>query len=187
MECKRSIQTEIRVSADGKYIEGIASRFGSYYHVPQEDCYETVKPYAFQRSLASGRDITVNYDHDKHSVLGSTELGTAKVWVDEEGLKYRVKFDAEDPDHQRVRAKINSGLIKGSSFVFHPIKRRYSRSQQGVLQTIEEAELLDLGPVILPCDPTSVAYVRSINTDPEYLLWLESEKRIRKFKESCNI
>lgn len=174
----RSIQTEIRLSEDGNYIEGIGSLFNNVYFVPKEGFHETVRSTAFTRSLSTGRNIEVRYNHDKNHVLASTDLGSAKVWVDQEGLKYRVKYNPADPDHQKVRAKIDSGIIKGSSFTFVPKKVTFSKDNNRHLANIEDCDLYEVGPVNDPCNPESTVKVRSAITD-QYEMWLQTEKRIQ--------
>lgn len=179
----RSIETQVRLSEDGQHIEGIGSIFNNVYFVPQEGFHETVKPTAFNRSLSTGRNIEVRYNHDRNHILASTELGSAKVWVDANGLNYRVKFNAADPDHQKVKAKIDSGIIKGSSFTFVPKKVSFSKdAEQRHIANLEDCDLYEVGPVNDPCNPQATASVRSAEIQQQYNNWIETQKRLEQFE-----
>jgi len=178
----RMIETKVRLSEDGQHIEGVGSLFNSVYFVPQEGMYETVRATAFNRSLSTGRNIEVRYNHDKNHILASTELGSAKVWVDSNGLNYRVRFNPADPDHQKVKAKIDSGIIKGSSFTFVPQKISFSKdAQHRHIANIEDCDLYEVGPVNEGCNPLATAFVRSVDSEiqSQYKLWIETEKRFQ--------
>ena len=100
---------------------------GQVDFVPQDGFYETIGRDAFNQSLTKQQQIESRYNHSADHVLGRTDLGSLQVWTDEKGLRYRVRFNPDDPDHQKVKAKIASGLIKGSSFSFFPKKVRFDK------------------------------------------------------------
>lgn len=182
----RSIETQVRLSEDGSHIEGIGSIFNNVYFVPQEGFHETVKATAFNRSLSTGRNIEVRYNHDKNHILASTELGSAKVWVDANGLNYRVKFNAADPDHQKVKAKIDSGIIKGSSFTFVPKKVSFSKDADNRhIANLEDCDLYELGPCNDPCSLATTATVRANDSEvqKQYKLWQETQERLANFEK----
>lgn len=186
-------QTRFFESADSHYIEGYATIFDNVYHVPQDGWHETVTRSAFDKSIASGQVIESQYNHSADHVLGRSDLGTVQVWNDGKGIKYRVKFNPDDPDHQKVKAKIESGLIGGSSMAFAPTKYRFIRSDDNkdVLE-ISEGMLVECGPVNNPCNPEATTSVRNTSGEKsqlqsEYKNWKRTQELISDFENSTAI
>lgn len=64
-------------------------------------------------------DVEGVFNHNSDCLLGHTRSGTLTLERSQDGgLNYRIAYDAQDPDHQRVMRKIERGDVVGSSFVF---------------------------------------------------------------------
>lgn len=79
---------------------------------------EVIAPGAFSRALERGNTIKLLYDHDSAAALASTDNGTLEIREDEVGLHVWARVDMEDPDVQRVAAKLRSGVVDQMSFAF---------------------------------------------------------------------
>jgi HK97 family phage prohead protease len=79
---------------------------------------EVIAPGAFARALERGETIKLLYDHDTAAVLASTDNGTLELREDEIGLHMWARVDMDDPDVQRVSAKLRSGIVDQMSFAF---------------------------------------------------------------------
>lgn len=77
---------------------------------------EIIEPSAFNRTLNSGRDVALLWQHDPTQLpLASTAAGTMRLSTDAIGL--RVEADLPDNEHGRpVRDAIARGDVRGMSF-----------------------------------------------------------------------
>lgn len=101
--------------ASGRTLTGYAAVFGQETRIG--GFTERIKPGAFSKSLASGRDILALLDHRADALLGRTASGTLKLTEDAKGLR----FDLELPDTQAGRdlvALAERGDLGGMSFGF---------------------------------------------------------------------
>lgn len=190
---KRSVGTiEIRSNDDGTPIEfsGYAAKFynpadtGTEFQLGSR-MFERIASTAF--STYKTDDIRGLFNHDSNIVLGRTTAGTMFVDVDGVGLRYRIPFDTNDPDHQRVAAKLKRGDVTGSSFQFAV---RSSGSQWSTeirngekveIRTLTDVELFDVGPVTFPAYSSATSGVRTkCKDDPA---WLEYQQRMEEEKE----
>jgi hypothetical protein len=147
--------TVIETSGDDQYIAGYASVFFDGSDESQRydgslGLYERIAPTAFDRSIRDKHKVEARYNHSADHLLGRTDLNTVTLATDARGLRYRVRFDASDPDHQKVAAKINSGLIEGSSFMASPTKWVLSKHEDDTVVTYTDLDLIDVGPVNHP-------------------------------------
>lgn len=187
MELRYTTEHQTRFAEENgeHFIEGYASLFDTVYFVPQEGFHERMDQRAFDRTLAKGGVIEARYNHSKDHPLGRTDLGTLKVWRDDKGLRYRIKYDPADPDHQKVKAKIASGLIKGSSFRFVPKDVKWERSEGKYVARIMDCEVEEVGPVNNPCSPSATVSYRSQDEVPsmadQFKLWQETQERLKLF------
>ena len=174
------------MTSDGHFIEGYATTFDNVYYVAQDQWHERVRSQAFDKSIVSGQPVESRYNHSPDHVLGRSDLGTVQIWKDENGIRYRTKYNPADPDHQKVKAKIESGLIRGSSVAMYPHKVRWSNEGGKHILNIEEATLAECGPVNNPCNIEAVATVRSesdkesIDLQQSYKDWLYSQNEFEK-------
>lgn len=167
------------------YITGYSARFyngdpGTEYHL-FGNAFERFDPLAF--NLSQEDPIECRWNHDANHVLGSTENGTLALEVDSQGLLYQQRFNPEDPDHQKVRAKIQSRLCKGSSIGFWITRAGWTKEKDKDVFIVKEALIRDVGPVQNPAYKSATASFRSTSDDLEkirksYEVW----KRISAFK-----
>src|ERR1041385_7219882 len=78
---------------------------------------EQIAPGAFDAAIKSD-DVRALFNHDPNYVLGRTTNGTLALSADQRGLRYDVPLNMDDPDAQRVGAKIKRGDVDGWSFGF---------------------------------------------------------------------
>lgn len=132
------------------------------------DLVERILPGAFDAFLASDADCTCSPDHDDRLLLGRRSSGRLMVSADDRGLRYSVPYDADDPDHQRVAAKIRRGDITGSSLRFYALEERWLRDDASglIIRELLKADVTQLGPVTDPAYRGTTAEVRSDGGGP---------------------
>lgn len=179
-----TLQTRLVEHSGNQWIEGYATVFETPYYVPQEGFTETINRNAFTGSIASGKPIESRYNHDRNHILGRTDLGTMQVWIDTQGVRYRVKFNVDDPDHLKVKAKLESGLIQGSSMTFLPKRHQFKAVGNTYVCEIIEADLYEAGPVNDPCNLAATAAVRDSSSkshlSDEFQRFLKTQKLLQK-------
>ena len=148
--------------------EGRAVGYGALFNsetVIGNEFREVIRPGTFDRYLAKAPDIAICFNHDPSRLIGTTKSGTATVTIDDRGVKYDAELDPSDPDAVALRAKLQRGKVRGSSFTFRVTrdgqKWHAPTSRGGLpLREIVQAELYELGPVTFPAYPTTSAAVR---------------------------
>ena len=136
---------------DGPAIVGYAAVWNRYSQ-NLGGFVEQLDPEVFTRQMDAD-DQVASYDHEYASLLGRRSAGTLHVETDNVGLRYVIPVDMNDPDHQRVVAKINRGDLLGSSFtaIPDPDGCEWDYTEQGMLLcTMRSARLLEVGPVVFP-------------------------------------
>ena len=101
--------------ASGRTLTGYAAVFGQETRIG--GFTERIRPGAFSKSLASGRDILALLDHRADALLGRTKSGTLKLYEDDKGLAFELRL----PDTQAGRdlvALAERGDVGGMSFGF---------------------------------------------------------------------
>lgn len=113
-------------------------------------------------------DVIGVFNHDPDQLLGRTRNNTLELTRTEDGgLAYRIPYDPQDPDHQRVMRKIERGDVDGSSFLFHAKNDEWAEEKDeagGSLYTrnvLEIDVLYDVCPVTNPAYPDATAAKRS--------------------------
>lgn len=127
---------------------------------------EVILPGAFADSIAND-DVPAQFNHDPNYVLGRTANGTVRLSEDRKGLKYEVDLNADDPDAQRVGAKVARGDVRGSSFAFSVEDddgEEWVRDDPAKLplRKIKRAKLYDVAPVTSPAYETTSVSARSL-------------------------
>jgi len=124
---------------------------------------EVIAPGAFNRTVQNQKDILVTVNHDVNSLLGRTGAGTARVSVDEIGVRYEV--DLPDTVAGRDAEVLASrGDLFGSSFTFSVTKDgdSWEKDEDGRrLRTLNEVKLYELGPVVSPAYLDTTVALRS--------------------------
>lgn len=148
---------EMRTRDDGgETIEGYAAVYNRYSS-NLGGFVEQIRPWAFDDSMQRADQIA-SYNHDYAAMLGRRSADTLELDSDSLGLRYAIDYDAEDPDHRRVRSKIRRGELRGSSFTFSyvPDGETWSYTDQGMLLcTVERAALHEVAPVVWPAYPVT--------------------------------
>ncbi len=164
---KRCLDLEMRFTDDR--IGGYASVF--YDGTPEteyrisENIYERVAPTAFDRLIHGNDDVLASFNHDFNTLLGRRSANTLDLSVDKKGLYWSVPYDSEDPDHVRIRRKIQKGELRGCSFAFRTIKDDWKFEGNKRIRTLLDVEVSELGPVLTPAYKGALVASRSDNAD----------------------
>jgi len=94
-------------------------------------------------------EVLASYDHDYAQLLGRYP-DTLKLDLTSRGLLYKIKFNANDPDHQKVKAKIEGGYLKGSSLTFYTKYVNFSEGKNYDTAEYQVVSLEEVGPVANP-------------------------------------
>lgn len=158
---RRSLTSE--VAAVGRILRGLIP-----YNAPAQifergkRFTEVIRPGAFARALAGGRDVVATFNHNPDRLLGRTASGTLKLTDSPAGLVYEVELPESAAE---VRELLARGDLRGSSFTAYPLAdggQRWTRD----LRELVGLEMIELGPVVNPAYPTSAAEVRSGEAEP---------------------
>lgn len=151
----------------GSVIKGLSAVFyregdaGTEYWL-WNDMVERIMPGAFDRAIKEAHDARGLFNHDSSQLLGRVSSGTLSLSVTAEGLAYEIQSDPNDPDHQRVGAKIDRGDVTGSSFAFIIASQTWSEVKRGdgswlYIRSIYDVDLFDVGPVTWPAYEATTA------------------------------
>lgn len=167
--------------------QGRAGGYAARFNSPSQDLggfIEVIKPGAFSRSLASGANVRALYDHDRKSLLGSTQAKTLTLREDQDGLSFELDLPATTVGRD-VAVLIERGDVAGCSFGFLVNKDVWLQRDGQLTRELIEVDLVE---ITLTADPayldTSVAMrsaeaaKASITTTGlrNGLLWLETCK-----------
>ena len=160
-------ETRIETSHGGRTISGYAAVYwraddpGTQF-VLGPKAIERITPGAFDRAISEHQDVRALMNHDPDNLLGRTSSGTLKLTVNKRGLRYEIPYDEHDPDHQRVKRKLEKGDISGSSFAFVPTSDRFEVEGDDVeVRYIDDLDLYDVGPETYPAYHSATSGVRS--------------------------
>lgn len=141
-----------------KCLVGYAATFGN----PSQDLggyVEVLAPGCFGNSLASG-DIRAFYNHCYEHLLGRTKSGTLRLVEDATGLSFEIDMPETGLGHD-VYELVRRGDIDGVSFGFFSIRDEWS--EDGLTNTILEAELIEISPVVFPAYLSTSVEARSLD------------------------
>lgn len=79
---------------------------------------EVIKRGAFTDALAAPDEVRFVLGHDMDTVMARTSNGTLELVEDEVGLRMWARIALDDPDAQRLDAKLRSGAMSQMSFAF---------------------------------------------------------------------
>jgi HK97 family phage prohead protease len=150
-----------------------------------EDIVERIRPGAFDRAIVERHDARGLFNHDPDNLLGRVSSGTCRLSVDAIGMKYEIAVDLNDPDHQRVVAKIRRGDLTGSSFAFQPIKVTWEEKDGQSIRWLDDIQLFDVGPVTYPAYGASSTGLRDEALEAiedERTKWPALQLRLRQLK-----
>jgi len=160
------LETEFRA---GKEIAGYAAVY--YDGTPRTEyrlgpeIIERVHSGAFDGVLKSQEDVFALYHHREEMILGRRSSGTLQLLSNVQGLAYVVPYDASDPTHQTVAARIKRGDVRGSSVTWRIPSDGQSferRSDGMIVRNIHRAAVvIDVGPTHSPAYSGTSAEMRS--------------------------
>jgi uncharacterized protein len=163
-----SIKVETREDGS-RMIAGYAAVFhraddpGTQYQL-SSDLVERIAPTAFARAITDKHDARALFNHDPNMLLGRAGAGTLRLTTDGTGLRYEIDL----PDTQvgrDVAASVQRGDLTGSSFAFQVVKQSFQRGDKMHTRTIEDVNLLDVGPVTYPAYQSTTTGLRSDECD----------------------
>jgi len=166
-------------------VEGYAAIFNSTTNLGQFD--ERIAPGAFDDVLND--DIRILFNHDANFPLARSNKGqgTAKVWVDEIGLKYSFKPGTQSYARDLVEA-IERGDISQSSFGFTIKDQEWQHRDGRDIRTIKKLDtLFDLSPVSFPAYPDTAVALRSKNNTHKNDTSKTDESKIAVARQRLNL
>ena len=125
---------------------------------------EVIDPAAFNRTIKNQKDILVTINHNVDRLLGRTMAGTARVTVDDIGVRYEVDLP-DTADGRSAQVLAERGDLFGSSFTFSIAKggEAWSKDEDGRrVRTLTEVRLYELGPVASPAYLDTTVALRSL-------------------------
>ena len=161
---------EVREAEDGsRTLVGYGAVFNSF----SQDLggfREKIDPKAFNRTVQNQKDILVTVNHNVDRLLGRTAAGTARVSIDDVGVRYEVDLP-DTADGRDAETLASRGDLFGSSFTFSVAKGgdKWEKDEEGRrIRTLNEVRLYELGPVVSPAYlDTSVALRSMEDLDEE--------------------
>ncbi|MCY1635068.1 HK97 family phage prohead protease [Marinifilum sp. D737] len=118
------------------FIEGYGAVFNQRSRIIVENgkkFYEVIRPYAFDKILATNPNVIACVDHDKNKMLGRTRSGTLALVKDGKGLKYMINIPNTALGNDIVE-QIKRGDYFESSFAFGTFKAdvKWGRAEDGI-------------------------------------------------------
>lgn len=127
-------------------LKGYAATFNN----PSQDLggfVEMLRPGCFAKTIASD-DIRAFYNHCYDHLLGRTKSGTLRLWEDEIGLAFEIDLDLSIALHAFIYKAVKRGDLDGVSFGFYALRDEWS--EDGKTNTVLEAQLIEISPVVFP-------------------------------------
>lgn len=145
---------EIRAADDGAtVVTGYAAVFNSD-SVDFGDMVERVAPGAFAATLADGHDIYALADHDEARRLARRKNDSLALAEDAHGL--RVSITLPDTSLGRdVAEEVRTGLLDAMSFGFYVRDQRWTETEDRIVRTLLDVELLEVSAVSFPAYPAT--------------------------------
>jgi len=122
---------------------------------------ERIKPGAFAKALASGRDIRALIDHDPMKILARTSASTLRLGENDRGLW--VSIDLPDTSYARdLIASVKHGNHRGMSFGFQVAKGGDTWTKEGtrMVRTLNEIGLHEVTATSIPAYSATTLAVR---------------------------
>lgn len=154
-------------AGDTPVIEGFGSVYeqvatiGSYYPID-----EVVAAGAWAETIKAG-DIRSMLNHSIDRLLGRTKAGSLRLEDRDEGLRYEVDVNVDDPLAMSAHAQVARGDIDGSSVWFRVVREEWTEPTEAnglerPLRRILEAQLFEVGPVVFPAFEQTTSSARTL-------------------------
>ena len=158
----RSLKVELRAATDFS-VEGVAVSYNTPSAPIGGQFVETIKPGAFTRSLASGRDIKCLINHDANRILGRRKNGTLTLTDSSVGLSFRCQLDKNNSSHRDLYSQVQRGDMDECSFAFSADDSGQQWNAARTQRTITRADLFDVSIVCFPAYPGDATNVQARN------------------------
>lgn len=150
---------EVREEGQDQYFEGYAFKYGAIADLG-----------GFTEEIATGAadevmndDVRGLFNHDPNILLGRNGK-TMTLSNDAIGLKYRIKYNPNDPDHVRIMEKVKRGDVSQSSFAFRTKEDKWEKRNGKDHRTLLKFKrLIDVSPVTYPAYPDATVGARSLS------------------------
>lgn len=139
-------QVELKFNDDEWRVEGYASVFNSVDKVG-----DTILPGAFQKSLDSGIEIKMYYEHNRLLKPGKWE----SMVEDDRGLKSAGQLTRGHSLASDLRAELRHGTVRGMSIGFYIPEGGFEKRDDGG-RNINEIELIEVSFTGSPAEPKAV-------------------------------
>lgn len=153
---------EVRAEGGGVTVEGYAAVFNQEANIAGI-FVEKIERGAFSEAI--GRDeVVFLFNHNSDTVMARTSAGNLSLSEDERGLKISATLSEDDPDTQRLAAKMRAGNVNKMSFAFLPEVEEWDDSGDVPVRTIKRASLYDVSAVTEPAYDGTEIGLRSLET-----------------------
>lgn len=151
---------EVRADGGGVKVEGYAAVFDQEANIAGV-FREKIERGAFSEAI--GRDeVVFLFNHNSDTVMARTSAGNLSLSEDERGLKISATLSDDDPDTQRLSAKMRAGNVNKMSFAFLPEVEEWDDSGDMPVRTIKRAALYDVSAVTEPAYDGTEIGLRSL-------------------------
>jgi uncharacterized protein len=152
---------EFREDGEDKYFEGHAFVYGAVADLG--GFTEEIQRGAADEVMND--DVRGLLNHSADMVLGRNKSGTMQLISDEKGLRYKIKYNPNDPDHVRAMEKVKRGDISQSSFAFTTKDDKWEVRNGKDHRTVTKLKrLIDVSMVTYPAYNNTTVAARSLNT-----------------------
>lgn len=159
---RRTIDSQLEFRKDGEdeFFEGVAVVFDTTTDLGRFT--ESIDKRAFDDVMDS--DVRGLFNHDPMIVLGRTKSGTMKVTITDTEVRYKIKYNANDPDHVRVMEKVKRGDVSHSSFAFKAKDDKWDvRNGKDHRHVLKMKVWADVSPVTYAAYQNTNVAVRSLD------------------------
>lgn len=149
---------EYRKEGEDEYFEGYAVIFNSPTDLGWMS--EEIVSGAFDDVMDD--DVRGLFNHDPDVILGRNKSGTMSLTVDKKGVKYKIRYNPNDPDHVRVMEKVKRGDISQSSFAFTIKDAEWeTKNNKDHRRVLKLQRWYDVAPVTYPAYTDTTVAARS--------------------------
>ena len=177
-ELRVSQPVEIReAKGGGLRVEGYAAVFGERANIAGM-FEEVIERGAFKDAI--GRDDVVFLINHDGLPLARTRSGTLTLEEDSRGLRMETVLNADDPDVQNIRYKMERGDLDKMSFAFMPEVEEWRETDDIPIRIIKRAALFDVSIVTNPAYNGTEIGLRSLQSFREKAACSAAEFRARQ-------
>ncbi len=150
---------EVRADDDGLRVAGYAAVFNEAADIGGQ-FREVIAPGAFSDALQRD-EVVFLFNHSPDTVMARTSAGNLDLAEDERGLRVDARLSPEDPDAQKLIAKMRAKNVNKMSFAFLPEVEEWDDTGDVPVRTIKRAALFDVSAVTEPAyDGTEIGLRR---------------------------